>query len=187
MQNKLWLKRVHINKELSYLIAKPLRLHNQAMQLSERIDLLLGMEELANRAYYMAYDNNTAIHIVNSQSEYEIAAPFSTEQSRLDLSRLLSEMNREIEHGNNINLTNLYTRLGNVFPPEQELPADVALHQALLASTMCTAQRDTQRRSEQKDQPTEIESNLNKAGKSKRKYDCEQEEPEPWIGCSHEL
>jgi hypothetical protein len=34
MQNKLWMKRVQINKELSYLIAKPLRSHQQVMELS---------------------------------------------------------------------------------------------------------------------------------------------------------
>ena len=34
MQNKLWVKRVQINKELSDLIAKPLRSHQQVMELS---------------------------------------------------------------------------------------------------------------------------------------------------------
>ena len=62
-------------------------------------------------------------------------------------------MNREIERGNNINLTNLLTRLGNVFPPEQGQQADATLHQVLLAATMCTSQRDIPRRSEPKDQP----------------------------------
>ena len=31
MQNKLWMKQVQINKELSYLIAKPLSSHQQVM------------------------------------------------------------------------------------------------------------------------------------------------------------
>ena len=52
-------------------------------------------------------------------------------------------MDREIERGNNINLTNLLTLLGNVFPPEQGQPADATLHQALLAATMRTSQRDS--------------------------------------------
>ena len=87
-------------------------------------------------------------------------------------------MNREIERGNNINLTNLLTRLGNVFPPEQGQQVDATLHQALLATTMRTSQRDIPRRSlsEPKDQPTDTESI--KPGKSKRKYDYEQGEPE---------
>ncbi len=127
MQNKLWLKRVQINKELSDLIAKPLRSHQQVMELSERLHLLLGMKERANGSYYRAYDNETAINIVNSQSESEIAAPFATQQSHLEFSRLLYDMNREIERGNNINLTNLLTLLGNVFPIEHE-PADATLH-----------------------------------------------------------
>ncbi len=65
MQNKLWMKRVQINKELSNLIAKPLRSHQQVMELSERLDLLLGKKERANGSYYRACDNETAINIVN--------------------------------------------------------------------------------------------------------------------------
>ena len=48
MQNKLWVKLVQINKELSYLIAKPLCSHQQVMELSERLNLLLGMKKRAN-------------------------------------------------------------------------------------------------------------------------------------------
>ena len=171
MQNKLWSKRVRvqINKELSYSIAKPLRSNKQVMELTEHIDLLLDMKERANGAYYRAYDSDTAIIIVNAQSESETAVPFATEQSNLDLSRLLSDMNREIERGNNINLTNLPTLLGNVFPPEQGQLVDATLHQALLAATVRTSQRDIPRRSEQKDQPNYTEST--KYCKSKRKYD----------------
>jgi hypothetical protein len=87
-------------------------------------------------------------------------------------------MNREIERGNNINLTNLLTRLGNVFPPDQEPPADAMLHQALLAATTRTTQRFNTRRSEQKEQHMESESN--KTGKLRRKQDYEQGKPEPW-------
>ena len=122
MQNKLWSKRVQINKEMSDIIAKPLRSNRQVMELSERLDVLLGMKERANGVYCRTYDYDTAISIVNSQTESETAAPYATEQLHLDLSRLLSDMEREIELGNNINLTNLLTRLGNVFPPEQAAP-----------------------------------------------------------------
>ncbi len=70
------------------------------MELIERLDVLLGMKERANRAYFRAYDYDTAISIVNAhwQSESEMSTPFATEQFHLHLSRLLSEMNREIEH-----------------------------------------------------------------------------------------
>ncbi len=71
MKNKLWMKRVQINKELSDLIAEPVRSHQQVMELSERLDLLPGMKERANGSYYQAYDLDTAINIVNSQSESE--------------------------------------------------------------------------------------------------------------------
>ena len=136
------------------------------------------MKERANGAYCRAYDSDTAINIVNAQTESETAAPFATEQSHLDFSRLLSDMNREIERGNNINLTNLLTLLGKFFPPEQGQQVDATLHQALLAATMRTSQRDIPRRSEPKDQPNDTEST--KYSKSKRKYDYEPGEPEPW-------
>jgi hypothetical protein len=46
---------------------------------------------------------------VNVQTEGEEHSTFSTEQSRLDMSRLLSEYNREIELGNDTNLDILLT------------------------------------------------------------------------------
>jgi hypothetical protein len=147
------------------------------MELSERLDLLLGMKERANGSYYRAYDYDTAISIVNSQSESEIAAPFAMQQSHLEFSRLLYDMNRDIERGNNINLTNLLTRLGNIFPIEHE-PADANLHQALIAATAHVTQRDAPRRTEPKDQPVEADSY--KPGKNKRKYNSEQGETEIW-------
>ena len=53
MQNKLWSKRAQTNKELSDVIAKPNHSKKQVMELTERIDLLLGMKnsERTNRAY----------------------------------------------------------------------------------------------------------------------------------------
>jgi hypothetical protein len=91
MQDKLWLKRVQINIELSNLIAKPLHWHShlQVMELSKCFNLLLGMKERANGAYYLAYYHNTVINIVNLQLESGTATQFVTEQSHLELSRLL--------------------------------------------------------------------------------------------------
>ena len=70
LQNKLMPKWTQINKDLSNVIAKPLCTHKQIIELIERVNLLLSMKELANGAYYLAYDNDTAINIVtvNSQS-----------------------------------------------------------------------------------------------------------------------
>ena len=145
--------------------------------------MLLGMKERANGAYCRAYDCDTAISIVNAQTEFEAATPYATEQSHIDLSRLLFDMNREIERGNNINLTNLLTRLGNVFPPEQGQPADATLHQALLCARPRGSLRDIPRRSEPKDQPTNTESI--KPGKSKRKSTTTSHENQNHgIGCS---
>ncbi len=82
------MKRVQINKELCNSIAKPLHSHKQVMELSER------MKERANGSYYRAFDHDTAINIVNSQSESEIAALFTTQQSNLEFSKLLYDMNK---------------------------------------------------------------------------------------------
>ncbi len=60
----------------------------------------------------------TAINLVNAQTESERQVTFSTEQARLDMARLLSQMNRDIELGNDIDLNLLLTRLGNIFPPQ---------------------------------------------------------------------
>ena len=49
------------------------------MELSERLEMLLGMKERANGAYCKAYDCDTAISIVNAQTESEAAAPYVTE------------------------------------------------------------------------------------------------------------
>jgi hypothetical protein len=73
-------------------------------------------------------------------------------------------MNRKIERGNNIDLTNLLTRLRNVFPHEQ--PANATLHQALIAATAHVTQRDVPR--------------SYKHDKNKCKHHYEQGEPEPW-------
>jgi hypothetical protein len=61
------MKPVQCIKELSHLIAKPFRSHQQVMELSERLNLLLGMKERANGAYYRACYHDTMINIVNSQ------------------------------------------------------------------------------------------------------------------------
>ncbi len=98
------------------------------------------MKERANGSYYRACYYDTAISIVNSQSESEIAALFAMQQSHLEFSRLLYDMNRDIKRGNNINFTNLLTLLGNVFPIEHE-PADATLHRALIAATAHVTRR----------------------------------------------
>ncbi len=44
------------------------------------------------------------------------------------MARLLSQVNREIELGNNIDLNLLLTRLGNIFPPQNDPADDNSLH-----------------------------------------------------------
>jgi hypothetical protein len=50
------------------------------------------------------------------------------------MARLLSQMNREIELGNDIDLNLLLTQLGNVFPPQDDPADDSSLHSAMIAS-----------------------------------------------------
>jgi hypothetical protein len=91
------------------------------MQYRERLALLISMEERANGLFYRSCDEETANNVVNAQSESEKHVPFSTEQARIEMARVLGEYiqyNREIELGNHINLDHLLTKLANVFPPE---------------------------------------------------------------------
>ncbi len=67
------------------------------------------MKERANGYKFKSCDEETAINVVNAQTESERQVPFSTEQACLDTARLLSQMNREIELGNEINLNLLLT------------------------------------------------------------------------------
>jgi hypothetical protein len=154
LQNKLMLCRTQINKELSYWIAKPVRSHNQVMEYSERLELLLSMKERANGYKFKSCNEETAINVVIAQTESECQVPFSTEQARLDMARLLSQMNREIELGNNIDLNLLLTRLGNIFPQQDDQANDNSLHAAMIASASHAPQ--PQRRNEPKTRPAEI-------------------------------
>jgi hypothetical protein len=52
------------------------------------------------------------------QTESENDTPFPTEQSWLVMARLLTELNRDIELGNDVDLDILLTLLGNVFPSQ---------------------------------------------------------------------
>ncbi len=163
LQNKLMLRRTQINKELSDWIAKPVRTHKQEMEYRERLKLLLSMKERANGHKFKSCDEETAINVVNTQTESERQVPFSTEQARLDMARLLSQMNREIELGNDIDLNLLLTRLENIFPPQDDPADDNSLHAALIASASHVPLQ--QRRNEPKTRPADIGNDKSHRGK----------------------
>jgi hypothetical protein len=52
------------------------------MEYSERLELLLSMKEHANGYKFKSCDEETAINVVNAQTESERQVPFSTEQAR---------------------------------------------------------------------------------------------------------
>ncbi len=56
--------------------------------------------------------------MINTQSERKKHVPFSTEQARIEMARVLGEYNSEIKLGNDIDLDHLLTKLANVFLPE---------------------------------------------------------------------
>jgi len=168
LQNKLMLRRTQINKELSDWIAKPVRSHRQVMEYRERLELLLSMKERANGYKFKSCDDETAINVVNAQTESERQVPFSTEQARLDMARLLSQMNREIELGNDIDLNLLLTRLGNIFPPQDDPAEDTSLHSAMFASASRVP--PPQRRGEPKASSADIGND--KSFRGKRKQDA---------------
>jgi hypothetical protein len=166
LQNKLMLRRTQINKELSIWIAKPVRSQEQVMEYHECLELLLSMKERANGYKFKSCDEETAINVVNAQTESERQVPFSTEQARLNMARLLSQMNREIELGNDIDLNLLLTRLGNIFPPQDDPADDNSLHAALIASVLHAPQQ--QRLNEPKTRPADLGNDKSHRGKRKQ-------------------
>jgi hypothetical protein len=138
------------------------------MEYRKRLELLLSMKERANGYKFKSCDEETAINVVNAQTESERQVPFSTEQAqaRLDMARLLSQMNREIELGNDIDLNLLLTRLGNIFPPQDDPADDNSLHVAMIASASHTPQ--PQRLNEPKIRPADLRNDKSHRGKRKQ-------------------
>jgi hypothetical protein len=82
------------------------------------------------------------------------------------MARLLSQMNREIELGNNIDLNLLLTRLGNSFPPQDDPADDNSLHAALIAIASHALQ--PQRHNEPKTRPADLGNDKSHRGKRKQ-------------------
>ncbi len=80
------------------------------MQYRERLELLISMKERANGLLYRSCDEETAHNVINTQSESEKHVPFSTEQARIEMARVLGEYNREIELDYDIDLKCLSAR-----------------------------------------------------------------------------
>ncbi len=106
--------------------------------------------------------------MVNAQTESERQVPFSTEQACLDMARLLSQMNREIELDNDINFNHLLTRLENIFPPQDDPADDNFLYAAMIASASHAPQ--PQRRNEPKTRQVELGNDTSQ--RSKRRQDA---------------
>jgi hypothetical protein len=77
-----------------------------------------------------------AINVVNAQTASERQVPFITEQARLNTTRFLSQMNREVELGNYIDL-NLLFGLEMFSPPQDDLADDNTLDNKVRQSTFC--------------------------------------------------
>jgi hypothetical protein len=75
------------------------------------------------------YSNEeTAINVVDVQTEAERNVPFSMEQLLLDMPRLLSKLNRYEKMCNDIDMSIHLTRLWNVFPPQLEPRREDTFH-----------------------------------------------------------
>ncbi len=74
------------------------------------------------------------------------------------MARLLSQINREIELGNNIDLSLLLTLLGNVFLPQDDPAKDnlKALQAALIASVSVAHVPQQQRQNEPKSRQADL-------------------------------
>ena len=129
------IRRTAINSEIIAWIAQPLRSNHQVQLFGDRLALLVNMKERAQGLPFCSLDKEIAHSIITSQTESGKENPFPTEQSWLDMARLLADSNRDIEVGNDIDLDILLTRIGNVFPPQATPMQDNTLHAALHAAT----------------------------------------------------
>jgi hypothetical protein len=148
------------------------------MQYSERLELLISMKERANGLIYRSCDEETAHNVVNEQSESKKHGPFSTEQARIEMSRVIREYNREIELGDDIYLDHLLTKLANVFLPELISDEADSLQTALHA--VMSHGPTFHRRGEQTERQPEPENY--KTYKAKRKQDVRESQSDvaPW-------
>jgi hypothetical protein len=175
LQNKLTIRRSEISRQLIECINTPVRSHKQVMQYRERLELLISMKERANGLLYRSCDEETAHNVINAQSESEKHVPFSTEQARIEMARVLGEYNREIELGNDIDLDHLLTKLANVFPPELVSDEADSLQTALHA--VMSHGPTFHRRGEQTERQPEPENH--KTYKAKCKQESQSDDA-PW-------
>ena len=173
LQNKLSIRRAEISRQLIQCISTPVRSHKQAMVYRERLELLIGMKERANGLPFRSCDEEVAHMVVNAQTENE-KVPFSTEQSRIDMARILGEFNRDIELGNDIDLDHLLTKIANVFPPESAPDEPVSLQVALHAAV--SQGSNFQRKAEQNERQPGQDNDKNYKGK--RKQDARESQSE---------
>ena len=178
VQNKLMIRRTAINTEIIAWIAQPLRSNQQVQLFGDRLALLVSMKERAQGLPFRSLDEEIAHSIITSQTETEKETPFPTEQSRLDMARLLAECNRDIELGNDIDLDILLTRIGNVFPPQAAPMQDDTLHAALHAAT--SHGNTYHRRNEQQDHQHDQESKTYKGKRKQDSRDASSEEQARW-------
>jgi hypothetical protein len=104
--------------------------------------------------------------VVHAQTESEWQVPFSTEKALLDMARLLSQMNREIELGIDIDSNLLLSLLGNIFPPQDDPTNNNSLQAALIASVSHAQQQ--QRLNEPKSRPVDLGNDKSHRGKRKQ-------------------
>ncbi len=142
------------------------------MEYRKFLELLLtqSMKERANGYNFTSRYDETAINVVNAQTESERQVPFSTEQARLHMARLLSQMNRKIELVNDIDLKLLLTLLANIFPPQDD-PIDYNFLQAALVASVSHAPQP-QRQNELKTRQFDLGNDKSESQRGKRKQDA---------------
>jgi hypothetical protein len=75
-QNMLGARKMKIGKELTEHISKPIQTHNNCTEYTNTLYLLLGMKETAFGHPSNSLDPETAIHIVDAQTECSKTTPF---------------------------------------------------------------------------------------------------------------
>jgi hypothetical protein len=86
-------------------------------------------------------DAETAIHIVDAQTECSKTTPFVNDTEKLEMASLLHEMKTDIEKGLTIDLRILMNRIAAIFPFCEKLKEPETIQSALMAHSVHGQQR----------------------------------------------
>ena len=107
--------------QISDILRKSITDHKAFIEVSEAIELLVSMVEMAYGLQYKYEDHITALQLINAQWEkINSQANFAREQDRLDMIRILHASRVQSGNGQNLDLELFLDQLGDIFKPEED-------------------------------------------------------------------